>query len=123
MSDHPASGPPGSGHPSAVHFEIQVPEGSESGVYANFLSVWHADHDFTLDFCVTDQPRGNDDGSVTVACRVAARVKIPLTVAEDMLRALADNVSRYEQVAGRIRKPGEDLDRPSPGETGMPEGL
>jgi len=123
MSDHPASGPPGSGHPQSVHFEIQVPEGSESGVYANFLSVWHADHDFTLDFCVTDQPRARDDGSVNVFCRVAARVKIPLTVAEDMLRALADNVSRYEQVAGRIRKPGENLNRPPPGDTALPEDL
>lgn len=123
MSDHPSSGPPGPGQPPPVHFEIQVPEGSQSGVYANFLSVWHADHDFTLDFCVTDQPRAAEDGTVNVTCRVAARVKIPLTVAEDMLRALADNVSRYEEVAGRIRKPGENLDRPAPGAPGLPEGL
>lgn len=123
MSDHPASGQSGPGHPPSVHFDIQVPEGAQSGVYANFLSVWHADHDFTLDFCVTDQPRAADDGTVSVTCRVAARVKIPLTVAEDMLRALADNVSRYEEVAGRIRKPGENLDRPPPGEPGLPEGL
>ena len=107
--------------PPQVHFDIQVPEGTETGVYANFLSVWHAEHDFTLDFCVTDQPRPEADGTVRVVCRVVARVKIPLTVAEDMLRALAENVTRYEEVAGRIRKPGEDLREP--GDGGIPDAL
>jgi hypothetical protein len=48
-------------------------------------------------------------------------VKIPLTVAEDVLRALAENVTRYEDVAGRIRKPGENLHEP--GEGGIPDAL
>jgi hypothetical protein len=112
---------PQPGQPAQVHFDIQVPEGAETGVYSNFLSVWHAEHDFTLDFCVTDQPRPDADGNVRVVCRVVARVKIPLTVAEDMLRALAENVTRYEEVAGRIRKPGEDLREP--GDGGIPDAL
>ena len=108
--------------PPQIQFDIQVPEGAETGAYANFLSVWHAEHDFTLDFCVTDQPKSDAEGGVRVVCRVVARVKIPLTVAEDMLRALAENVSRYEEVAGRIRKPGEDFR--GPGEGGpLPETL
>ena len=104
-----------------IQFDIHVPDGAENGVYSNFLSVWHAEHDFTLDFCVTDQPRPDADANVRVVCRVVARVKIPLTVAEDMLRALAENVTRYEEVAGRIRKPGEDLHEP--GDGGMPDAL
>jgi len=90
---------------------IQVPEALQNGVYADFLSVWHSAHDFTLDFCVTDQPMMTNEGKLATPCRVVARVKIPLTLADDMLRAMADNVSRYEDAAGPIRKPGE-MDRP-----------
>ena len=100
------------GQPQPARFEIQVPEELREGVYANFLSVWHTQHDFTLDFAVTDQPNAIDPldgGGVHVPCRVVARVRIPATVADDVLRALAQNVTDFENVVGRIRKPGEDL--------------
>lgn len=99
--------------PSEARFDISVPGDLETGVYANFLAVWHSAHDFTLDFAVTGQAQEQGDGTVHVPTRVVARVKIPLTVAEDMLQALATNVTRFEEVAGRIRKPGEELP-PSP---------
>lgn len=99
--------------PPVVSFKIEVPDEMEVGSYANFLSIWHGPHDFTLDFGVTGQPRpGDTTGGTEVPCRVVARVKIPITVAEDMLQAIATNLSNYEQTAGRIRKPGEDLRRP-----------
>jgi hypothetical protein len=100
--------------PPAMSIDIQVPESLQDGVFADFLSVWHSTHDFTLDFAVTDQPRPTGDGSFTTPCRVVARVKIPLTLADDVLRALADNVSRFEDVAGPIRKPGDGLPHPNP---------
>lgn len=106
-----ASNEPGNNEP---FFEIQVPPELETGAYSNFLAVWHSPHDFTLDFAITGQALQAEDGSVTVPCRVVARIKIPLTVAEAMLQALATNVSKYEDVAGRIRKPGEDV---PPGES------
>jgi hypothetical protein len=101
-----SAGPQSSGE---AIFEIQVPGDLEVGEYANFLAVWHSPHDFTLDFAVTGQAQPNEDGNVSVPCRVVARIKIPPTVAEDMLQALATNVTRYEDVAGPIRKPGETL--------------
>lgn len=91
-----------------VRFDIQVPDDQEVGTFANFLSVWHGPHDFTLDFAVTLQAQQDgDESTVIVPTRVVSRIKIPLTVAEDMLRALAINVSRFEETAGRIRKPGD----------------
>jgi hypothetical protein len=36
---------------------------------------------------------------------VVARVKIPVTVLFDVLRALNENMTRYEQVFGEIRRP------------------
>jgi hypothetical protein len=95
-----------------VHFEVQVPDELEVGTYANFLSVWHGPHDFTLDFGVTGQARPGRSSSgseqIDVPCRVVSRVKVPLTVVEDMLRALATNVGKFEETAGPIRKPGDD---------------
>jgi len=100
-------GPQASG--DAAVFELQVAGDLEVGEYANFLAVWHSPHDFTLDFAVTGQAQATEDGNVSVPCRVVARIKIPPTVAEDMLQALASNITRYEEVAGPIRKPGERL--------------
>ncbi len=97
----------------SARFAIQVPEDAREGHYANFLSVWHSQHDFTLDFALTDQPvpdEANQFGeieSVTVPCQVVTRVRIPATVVEDVLRALAQNVSEFENTVGRIRRPGE----------------
>lgn len=99
--------------PMPARFEIHVPEEARTGVYANFLSVWHTQHDFTLDFAVTDQPialEGDESAGVAVPCHVVTRVRIPLTVAEDVLRALAQNVTNFESNVGRIRKPGEGGD-------------
>ncbi|MFN2606995.1 MAG: DUF3467 domain-containing protein [Acidimicrobiales bacterium] len=113
--------PPSEPDPSpgpAINIAIHVPEELRNGVYADFLSVWHSAHDFTLDFCVTDQPMQDPEGNVTTPCRVVARVKVPLTLADDVLRALADNVSRFEDMAGPIHKPGE-LNRPN-GPDGLP---
>jgi hypothetical protein len=94
--------------PPPTRFEIRVSDDLREGQYANFLSVWHGQHDFTLDFAVTDQPSVSDEGEVVVPCRVVTRVRIPATVAEDMLRALAQNVTDFEQTVGRIRKPGDE---------------
>jgi uncharacterized protein DUF3467 len=92
-----------------TEFQIQVPTELEAGVYANFLSVWHTAYEFTLDFGVTQPPRVEhpDDPTepVQVDCRVVSRVKIPVTVLFDVLRALNENMTRYEQVFGEIQRP------------------
>lgn len=94
-----------------VHFRIEVPDELAIGQYANFMSAWSNPHDFTLDFAVTGQgkPTDTEDGPrVEVPCRVVARIKVPLTLAQDILRAMAETVSSFEEAAGPIRKPGDD---------------
>lgn len=98
-------------NPIPARFEIHVPEELREGRYANFLSVWHGQHDFTLDFAVTDQPIPGEpleDGSVAIPCRVVSRIRIPASVADDVLRAIAQNVTDYENTVGRISRPGDD---------------
>jgi hypothetical protein len=94
-----------------TQFEIQIPPELEGGVYANFLSVWHTAYEFTLDFAATQPPQVEDENDpnspVRAPCRVVARVKIPVTVVFDVIRAINENMTRYEQAFGEIRRPGQ----------------
>jgi Protein of unknown function (DUF3467) len=95
-----------------VEINVEVPPEQEIGVYANFLSVWHSPHDFTLDFGVTLQAQlregSTDERTVVLPTRIVSRVKIPLTVAQDMLKALSIQIAKFEESAGLIQKPGDD---------------
>lgn len=83
-------------------FQINVPDALEAGTYANGAMVWHTAYEFTLDF-ITLQP-GDPDSPDVVPCRVVSRVRIPPTVIFDLLRALNDNMTKYEQRFGEIRR-------------------
>jgi hypothetical protein len=92
----------------AARFDLQVPPEVESGVYANFLNVWHTAHEFTLDFATTlpAEPAEDDRGEplVRVPARVTARVKVPPTLLFDVIRVLNDNMTRYEATFGPIAR-------------------
>lgn len=93
--------------------EINVPDALEGGVYANAAGVWHTPHEFTLDF-LTVQP-GNPEQPDVVPMRVVSRVKIPLTVIFDLLRALNENMTKYENMFGPIKR-AEPINKPDPDE-------
>jgi hypothetical protein len=90
--------------------EIQmvVPPEKEAGVYANFLGVWHSAYEFTLDFATTQPARPSDDdpSNMVMPCLVVSRVKIPVTLIFDVVRALNENMTRYEETFGEITRPG-----------------
>lgn len=93
-------------HHREVQFKVEVPSEELGGSYANFLSVWHTAHEFTLDFGVTQpsQPTdpADDNSPVVVNCHVVSRVKIPVPVVFDVLRALNQNMTRYEESLARL---------------------
>jgi hypothetical protein len=91
-----------------TNFDIQVPPDLEGGTYANFLSVWHTGHEFTLDFGATQPPivPGDPQAAVTLPCRVVARVKIPPSLIFDIIRALNGDMTKYEAQFGEIQRPG-----------------
>lgn len=93
MSDAPAG--------KAIQFKLEVPESQINGCYADFMSVWNSPHDFTLDFAVTGQPEDVNTNPVVVPARVVARIKIPLAMAQDVLQALATQVSQFEATVGQ----------------------
>lgn len=78
----------------------------EGGTYANLVGVWHTPYDFTLDFAATMQPEQVGD-AVVVPARVTSRVKVPVTVIFDLIRALNENMTKYEQQYGAIVRPGQ----------------
>ena len=97
---------PEPGQPQPTEFQIVVPPELEGGVYSNFLGVWHTPYEFTLDFCTMMPPQpSEEDGHPVMPCRVTSRVKIPVTLIFDLLRALNDNMTRYEQAYGEIKRP------------------
>jgi hypothetical protein len=89
--------------PQPIEFKIEVPDDEVNGRYSNFLSVWSSPHDFTLDFAVTAQPAPPEGVGepIVVATRVVARIKIPLAMAQDVLQALATQVTAFEAGAGQ----------------------
>lgn len=92
-------------------FQLQIPPELESGTYANFLSVWHTAHDFTLDFAVMQQtmpPENPEDPAspFVVPCRVVGRLKISPTLVFEVMRALNQNMTQYEKAFGEIQRLG-----------------
>jgi Protein of unknown function (DUF3467) len=77
----------------------------EAGVYADFVSVWHQPHLFILDFSVhTNPPSVIDvDGQkmVNVPARMVSRVRIRPEQIWEIMKALEQQLSRWEKEQGR----------------------
>ena len=73
---------------------IQAPEGSLGGKYANMMQVTHTPEEFVLDFMSAFPPGGELVSRLIVSPRHMKRI----------LRALQDNVAKYEQIHGLIQE-------------------
>jgi hypothetical protein len=95
-----------------TEFNFYAPPEVESGVYSNMLGVWHTAYEFTLDFAATQPPQPNDpndpSAGSTVPCRIVTRVKIPPTIVFNVIQALNENMTQYEERFGEIQRPGEE---------------
>ena len=94
--------------PREVQYRVDIAPEDQGGEYANFLAVWHSPHEFTLDFCGLQpgQPADPEDETspFVLPCRVVSRVRIPVSVVFDVLRALNENMTRYEDTFGPIKR-------------------
>jgi hypothetical protein len=93
--------------PQPVQLAVHVPPELQTGRYANLLGVWHTAHEFTLDFSVTMPVTPADDSGAPpmVPCEVVARVKVAPSLVFELMRALNENMTGYEQAYGEIRRP------------------
>jgi hypothetical protein len=80
--------------PQQVNIQIQAPDEIKEGVYANLAMVAHSPEEFVLDFIfiVPSPPFG----------KLRSRVVMSAPHAKRFLRALAENVSRFEAQFGPI---------------------
>ena len=85
--------------PGAAPQQIQVDldEATAQGVYANLVLINHTDGEFILDFSFL-QPSAPQ-------ARVRARIISSPRHTKRLLRALENNVARYEERYGKIEEP------------------
>jgi hypothetical protein len=95
-------------HEQAQPFELQItlPPELEGGTYSNVLHVHHTAYEFTLDFGVMQPAERDEAGSpVRVPVRVVSRIRIPVTLLFEVLKALNQNLTNYEANFGPIGEP------------------
>lgn len=80
----------------------------ETGVYADFVRVWHLPNSFVLDFSVhTNPPQiAEVDGQqvVDMPARMVSRVRIPPSQIFEIMKALEKQLSLWENEQGK--RPG-----------------
>jgi hypothetical protein len=93
----------------------------EAGVYADFVSVWHQPHLFVLDFSVhTNPPQVMEvEGQkvVNVPARMVARVRIRPEQIFEIMKALNQQLTRWEKEQGKQQRHEEPPAPPQPPES------
>ncbi len=84
-------------------FQIELKEEVAQGIYANLAIIAHSSSEFIVDFVrvLPGMPKAG----------VKSRIVLAPEHAKRLLRALEENVNKYEQTFGPIRMPE---DRPFP---------
>lgn len=92
-----APGPGGPGQQVTIQADASV----APGVYSNLMMITHRREEFVLDFLFV-QPQRGAGGEAVASLR--ARVITTPEHTKRVLRALADNVRRYEAAFGTIHE-------------------
>src|SRR5688572_3479355 len=81
--------------PAQPHLDIELSEEIAEGVYSNLAIITHSQSEFVVDFIkiMPGVPKA----------RVKARVLLTPQHAKRLAKALADNISKFEQVHGKIK--------------------
>ncbi|HZZ96479.1 MAG TPA: DUF3467 domain-containing protein [Jatrophihabitantaceae bacterium] len=91
--------------PNTTRINMNLPPEQEAGNYANFAGVWHGADGFVLDFAVVTQPpQPADDVTgqqlTEINARVVSRVRIPTSQAWELMRALNEQLTQWENEHG-----------------------
>jgi hypothetical protein len=82
--------------PKGNQLNIEISEEVADGIYSNLAIITHSNSEFVLDF-VRVMPG-------VPKAKVRARVLLTPQHAKRLMRALADNLQKFEQVHGMIRE-------------------
>lgn len=92
----------GMSQPPTQHINVELGEKEAEGIYSNFVVISHSPAEFVLDF--TRMLPG------TPKAKVFARIIMTPPHAKMLLKALNDNIEKYEKQYGEIK-----LDKADPG--------
>jgi len=98
MSDKPA---PKAKRAQERRLAIQSEPNAAAGVYSNLMMVTHRKEEFVLDFLFVHPQRGADGAQVA---NLRSRVITSPEHVKRIVRALQDNISRYEAKFGPIEE-------------------
>ncbi|GAA2232861.1 hypothetical protein GCM10010401_00790 [Rarobacter faecitabidus] len=92
--------------PDHVEFQIELPGKVETGVPADFASLWHTPTSFVIDFVATKGPAqiGEDDEGQPVQvipAKVVSRIRIPPEQVFELAKALTQQLSMWENETGK----------------------
>jgi hypothetical protein len=96
-----------SGTPAEQRFEIEISAEVEQGLWADFVSLWHTPDSFVLDFAALRRPPYAVEGaeshgvSRVMPARIVGRVRIPPSQVFELMKALEQQLSMWEQETGR----------------------
>ncbi len=88
----------GNGH-KVAEIKLRVPEAVSAGVYANTMLVQHSAHEFVLDFALVMAGNGE----------IVARVITSPAHMKQIVRAMEENIHKYEASQGRIDPPAVNV--------------
>lgn len=86
--------------PQQAQINIELDEATAEGIYSNLAIINHSASEFVMDFvCIMPG---------TPKAKVKSRIVLTPQHAKRLVKALADNVNRYEAAHGEIR----DVEQP-----------
>ncbi|MDO8144457.1 MULTISPECIES: DUF3467 domain-containing protein [Isoptericola] len=93
---------------SELRLQVDLPTEHETGVPADFASVWHTSASFVLDFvaakspakAAVDKTTGAETGGRVMPARVVSRVRIPPQQVFELARALTQQLDAWERETG-----------------------
>lgn len=85
--------------PQGQQLNIELPEDVAEGIFSNLAIISHSGGEFVLDFIrmVPNMPKA----------KVKARIILTPQHAKRLMRALADNIKRFEAQYGAITEPDQ----------------
>src|ERR1043165_827348 len=77
------------------HLDIELSEEIAEGIYSNLAIITHSQSEFVIDFIkiMPGMPKA----------RVKSRILLTPQHAKRLAKALADNISKFEQVHGKVK--------------------
>lgn len=93
--------------PVEHQISIQIDPQSATGVYSNLMMISHRKEEFILDFLFVQPQRAAQGQSIA---NLRARIITSPAHAKRILRALQENLRRYEDAFGAIEE-GTDLSK------------